>query len=72
MSYKARSVSITKTYYVYNNVCYVCYITFVMKHNRTTSGKELFMRFTARSFRKLLSIYIFSYFPFDLGAGCRI
>ena len=28
------------------------------------SRKELFIRFTARAFRKLLSIYVFSYFPF--------
>ena len=28
------------------------------------SGKELFFRFTASTFRKLLSIYVFSYFPF--------
>ena len=28
------------------------------------SGKELFIRFTARAFNKLLSIYAFSYFPF--------
>ena len=27
-------------------------------------GKELFIRFTARAFRKLPSIYVFSYFPF--------
>ena len=27
-------------------------------------GKELFIRFTARAFRKLLSVYVFSYFPF--------
>ena len=27
-------------------------------------GKELFIRFTARAFRKLLSIYVFIYFPF--------
>ena len=27
-------------------------------------GKELFVRFTASAFRKLPSIYIFSYFPF--------
>ena len=26
--------------------------------------KELFIRFTTRAFRKLLSIYVFSYFPF--------
>ena len=28
------------------------------------SGKKLFIRFTARAFRKLLSIYVFSYFLF--------
>ena len=27
-------------------------------------GKELFIRFTASAFRKLSSIYVFSYFPF--------
>ena len=27
-------------------------------------GKELFIRFTASAFRKLPSIYVFSYFPF--------
>ena len=26
--------------------------------------KELFIRFTARAFRKLLSVYVFIYFPF--------
>ena len=26
--------------------------------------KELFIRFTASDFRKLLSVYVFSYFPF--------
>ena len=30
----------------------------------TCLGKELFIRFTASAFRKLLSIYVFSYFPF--------
>ena len=28
------------------------------------SEKELLIRFTARAFRKLLSFYVFSYFPF--------
>ena len=28
------------------------------------SGKELFIRFTASAFRKLLSVYVFSYFTF--------
>ena len=27
-------------------------------------GKELFIRFTASAFRKLLSVYVFAYFPF--------
>ena len=27
-------------------------------------GKELFIRFTASAFRKLPSVYVFSYFPF--------
>ena len=34
--------------------------------NNHLSGKELFIRFTARVFRKLLSIYVLSYFPFGL------
>ena len=32
--------------------------------NDHLSGKELFIRFTASAFRKLLPIYVFSYFPF--------
>ena len=32
--------------------------------NDHLSGKELFIRFTTRAFRKLLSVYVFSYFPF--------
>ena len=32
--------------------------------NDHLSGKELFIRFTPRAFRKLLSMYVFSYFPF--------
>ena len=30
------------------------------------SGKKLFIRLTARAFHKLLSIYLFSHFPFGL------
>ena len=30
----------------------------------TCFGKELFIRFTASAFRKLLLTYVFSYFPF--------
>ena len=33
--------------------------------NDHLSGKELFIRFTAHAFRKLLSIFVFNYFPFD-------
>ena len=29
-------------------------------------GKELFIRFAASAFRKLPSVYVFSYFPFGL------
>ena len=32
--------------------------------NDHLSGKELFIRFTVSAFRKLLSIYVFSCFPF--------
>ena len=35
-------------------------------------GKELFIRFTASAFRKLLSVYVFSYFLLVLRAGCGI
>ena len=33
------------------------------------TGKELFIRFTASAFCKLLSIYVFSYFPFRFEGG---
>ena len=33
------------------------------------SGKELLIRFAARAFRKLLSINVFSYFPFGFEGG---
>ena len=32
--------------------------------NKSLFGKELLIRFTASAFRKLPSIYVFSYFPF--------
>ena len=35
--------------------------------NDHLSVKELFIRFTTRAFRKLLSIYVFSYLPFGFG-----
>ena len=34
------------------------------KLNDHLLGKELFIRFTASAFRKLPSVYVFSYFPF--------
>ena len=34
------------------------------KLNDHLFGKELFIRLTASAFRKLLSVYVFSYFPF--------
>ena len=43
------------TYYVSNILRYL---------NDHLSWKKLFIRFTAHAFRKLLSIYVFSYFPF--------
>ena len=39
-------------------------MTYLGKLNECLSGKELFIWFTARVVRKLLSMYIFSYFPF--------
>ena len=40
-------------------------MTYLGKLNEYLSGKELFIWFTVRVVRKLLSMYIFSYFPFD-------
>ena len=37
--------------------------------NDNLFGKKLFIRFTARAFRKLLSIYAFIYFPFGFEGG---
>ena len=34
-------------------------------------GKELLIRFTASAFRKLLSVYVFSYFPFGFEGRMR-
>ena len=36
-----------------------------------TQGKNLFIRFTARAFRKLLSIFVFSYFHFGFEGRVR-
>ena len=42
----------------------VTYFVNLRKLNDHLFGKELFIRFTASAFRKLLSVYVFSYFPF--------
>ena len=39
------------------------------KLNDQLPGRELFIRFTARVFRKLLSVYVVIYFPFGFGGG---
>ena len=44
----------------------------MLPSNEKLLGKELFVRVTARAFRKLLSVYVFSYFPFGLRAGYGI
>ena len=48
------------TYYVSD----IFYLVKFRQLNDHLSGKELFIRFTARVFRKLLSMYVFRYFPF--------
>ena len=40
-------------------------VTYIVNF-RYLFGKELFIRFTASAFRKLPSIYVFSYFSFGL------
>ena len=40
-------------------------ITGMGEEIKSLPGKELFYRLTARAFRKLLSTYVFSYFPFS-------
>ena len=40
------------------------YLVNFRKLNDHLFGKELFIRFTASAFHKLLLVYVFSYFPF--------
>ena len=42
----------------------MAYFVNFRKLNDHLFGKELFIRFTASAFRKLLSVYVLSYFPF--------
>ena len=49
----------------HGQVCqYVPLFNVTHAKNNKRSGKELFIRFTARAFRKLLSIYVFTSFHF--------
>ena len=42
------------------------YVSDIFRYlNDHLSGKELFIQFTEHAFRKLLSVYVFSYSPFD-------
>ena len=41
----------------------VTYFVNFRKLNDHLFGKELFIRFAASAFRKLLSVYVFNYFP---------
>ena len=48
---------------------FILWFTYYVSHifrklNDRLPGKELFVRFTARAFRNLLSVYVFSYFLF--------
>ena len=52
---------------IYTLVHLLCYWHILVKFRQLNDhlpGKELFIRFTARAFRKLMSIYVFSSFPF--------
>ena len=51
-------------------IMFVIYLLNFRQLNDHLFGKELFIRFNASAFRKLLSIYVFSYFHF--GFDCRI
>ena len=50
--------------YFGSSIMLVTYFVNFRKLNDHLFGKELFIRFTASAFRKLPSIYAFSYFPF--------
>ena len=50
--------------FVGSAIMLVTYSVNSKKLNDHPFGKELFIRFTASAVRKLLSVYVFSYFPF--------
>ena len=57
---------LTRPHYDYfcSAIMLVTYFVNFRQLNDYLFGKELFIRLTASAFRKLLSIYVFSYFPF--------
>ena len=44
----------------------VTYFSKFRQLNDHLSGRGLFVRLSASAFRKLLSVYVFSYFPFGI------
>ena len=50
--------------YFGSSIMLVTYFVNIRKLNDHLFGKELFILFAASAFRKLSSIYVFSYFPF--------
>ena len=50
--------------YFGSSIMLVTYFVYFRKLNDHLFGKELFILFAASAFRKLSSIYVFSYFPF--------
>ena len=60
---KSKEVVSTEVIVTYSNTIHVIYVLSVRFWDHLF-GKELFILFTASAFRKLPSIYVFSYFPF--------
>ena len=50
--------------YLGSAIMLVTYFVNFRQLNNHLLGKELFIRFAASAFRKLPSVYVFSYFPF--------
>ena len=51
--------------YIGSSIMLVTYFVNFRYPNDHLFGKELFIPFAASAFRKLSSIYVFSYFPFE-------
>ena len=54
----------SKILYFGSAIMLVTYFVNFWELNDHMFGKELFIRFTTSAFRKLLSVYVFRYFPF--------